>query len=56
LGPISGESSHAENPLDHGFVRVAASLYFAKDGFNPMSQWEVAVAGDTRLDIEVVRR
>ncbi len=42
--------------IDRSWFPGVASLYIAKDGFNTMSQWAVAVAGDTRLDIEVVRR
>lgn len=35
-----------------GFV----SLYVAKEGYRTLSQYETTVGGDTRLDIEIVRR
>lgn len=35
-----------------GFV----SLYVAKQGYRTISQWETTVSGDTRLDIDIVRR
>jgi hypothetical protein len=41
--------------IDRSWFPGVASLYIAKDGFNTMSR-TVAVAGDTRLDIEAGRR
>lgn len=46
------EFSGIERSLFDGF----ASLYVAKEGYQTISQWETAVTGDTRLDIEIVRR
>ena len=42
--------------VDRSWFPGFASLYIAKDGFKTMSRWDVTVAGDTRLDIELVRR